>query len=66
MRDSNDQESFGKDRAEGRDGANLSRVGKTSSDALWRDEAPQGDEPPSRRDYETVGYVIAGTGRTQP
>jgi quercetin dioxygenase-like cupin family protein len=34
--------------------------GKHLAMRLWRNEAPQADEPPSRRDYETVGYVIAG------
>lgn len=27
---------------------------------LWEDEQPGGDKPESRRDYETVGYVIRG------
>jgi quercetin dioxygenase-like cupin family protein len=27
---------------------------------LWRDEPPQADKPAASRDYETVGYVIAG------
>jgi quercetin dioxygenase-like cupin family protein len=34
--------------------------GKRVSMRLWRDEPPQRDKPPARRDYETVGYVIAG------
>jgi quercetin dioxygenase-like cupin family protein len=33
--------------------------GKRVSMRLWRDEEPQ-DKEPVRRDYETVGYVIAG------
>jgi quercetin dioxygenase-like cupin family protein len=33
--------------------------GKRVSMRLWRDEAPQTKEA-VRRDYETVGYVIAG------
>src|SRR5678816_2594179 len=33
--------------------------GKRVSMRLWRDEEPQTKEP-ARRDYETVGYVIAG------
>ena len=33
--------------------------GKRVSMRLWRDEAPQ-DKGAVRRDYETVGYVIAG------
>jgi mannose-6-phosphate isomerase-like protein (cupin superfamily) len=27
---------------------------------LWEEEASQGDKPESRRDYETVGYVLEG------
>jgi quercetin dioxygenase-like cupin family protein len=27
---------------------------------LWADEQPQDFKPPTRRDYETVGYVIKG------
>ena len=34
--------------------------GKRVSLRLWRDEPPQADKPATRRDYETVGYVIAG------
>jgi quercetin dioxygenase-like cupin family protein len=34
--------------------------GKRVSMRLWRDEPPQSDKPVVRRDYETVGYVIAG------
>lgn len=36
--------------------------GKRLAMRLWRDEPPtEGDpKPPSRRAYETVGYVIAG------
>ena len=34
--------------------------GKRVSMRLWRDEPPQADKPAARRDYETVGYVIAG------
>lgn len=30
---------------------------------MWRDEQPGGAKPPSRRDYETVGYVISGKAR---
>ena len=28
---------------------------------LWQDEPPTDAKPPSRRDYETVGYVISGS-----
>ena len=27
---------------------------------LWEKEAPGNDKPPAAREYETVGYVIAG------
>jgi quercetin dioxygenase-like cupin family protein len=34
--------------------------GKTLSMRLWQNEPPTDAKPPSRRDYETVGYVISG------
>jgi quercetin dioxygenase-like cupin family protein len=34
--------------------------GKRVAMRLWRDEPPQADKPAAKRDYETVGYVIAG------
>lgn len=34
--------------------------GKAVSMRLWEKEAPDGDKAAHRRDYETVGYVIAG------
>ena len=34
--------------------------GKRVAMRLWRDEQPGADKPPARREYETVGYVIAG------
>ena len=34
--------------------------GKRVSMRLWKQEPPGGNEPPHARDYETVGYVIAG------
>jgi quercetin dioxygenase-like cupin family protein len=34
--------------------------GKRVAMRLWRDEPPQDRKPGARRDYETVGYVIAG------
>jgi mannose-6-phosphate isomerase-like protein (cupin superfamily) len=34
--------------------------GKRVALRLWRDEPPQADKPAATRDYETVGYVIAG------
>ena len=34
--------------------------GKRVAMRLWRDEPPTEGKPPARRDYETVGYVIAG------
>jgi len=34
--------------------------GKTLSMRLWQDEPPAEAKPASRREYETVGYVISG------
>lgn len=34
--------------------------GRRVSMRLWQDEPAGADKPPSRRDYETVGYVISG------
>ena len=34
--------------------------GKRVSMRLWRDEEPTQDKPPSKHDYEVVGYVIYG------
>jgi quercetin dioxygenase-like cupin family protein len=34
--------------------------GKTVSMRLWESEAEDSGKSPSRRDYETVGYVIGG------
>lgn len=34
--------------------------GKSLAMRLWQDEEPGVDKPPRRRNYETVGYVIAG------
>ena len=34
--------------------------GKRVAMRLWQEEPPQADKPAARRDYETVGYVIAG------
>lgn len=35
--------------------------GKSLAMRMWREEQPtDGDKPPSRRDYETVGYVVSG------
>ena len=34
--------------------------GTTISMRLWVDERPEEFKPPTRRDYETVGYVIKG------
>ena len=35
--------------------------GKSLSMRLWQNEPPTDAKPPSRRDYETVGYVISGS-----
>lgn len=34
--------------------------GKSASMRLWEKEPPSAAKPPSRRDYETVGFVISG------
>ena len=34
--------------------------GKRVAMRLWRDEQPGAAKPATRREYETVGYVIAG------
>ena len=35
-------------------------VGRALSMRLWENESPGDAKPPARREYETVGYVIAG------
>jgi quercetin dioxygenase-like cupin family protein len=44
----------------GADGQRYLVSGKRVSMRLWRDEAPGEAKPATRRDYETVGYVIGG------
>lgn len=44
----------------GHSGQKYLALGKALSMRLWEDEPPGGDKPSSRRDYETVGYVIKG------
>ena len=34
--------------------------GKRVSMRMWRDEEPQADKRTATREYETVGYVVAG------
>ncbi|MBD2102050.1 cupin domain-containing protein [Leptolyngbya sp. FACHB-261] len=34
--------------------------GKSLAMRLWENEQPNEAKPPTQRDYETVGYVIAG------
>ncbi len=34
--------------------------GEGLSMRLWDSEPPSGDNAPTRRDYETVGYVVSG------
>jgi len=60
MRDSTIKKVSEKTAPKGAMGQTYLVSGKHLAMRLWRDEAPQADEPPSRRDYETVGYVIAG------
>jgi quercetin dioxygenase-like cupin family protein len=45
----------------GEQGQKYLASGKTLSMRLWQDEPPTDAKPPSRRDYETVGYVISGS-----
>jgi len=44
----------------GKDGQKYLANGKTVSMRLWEKEAPGPGKPPVRREYETVGYAIAG------
>ena len=44
----------------GKDGQIYLASGKIVSMRLWRDAPPAELKSPSRREYETVGYVIAG------
>ncbi len=44
----------------GPDGQKYLASGKTLSMRLWEDEGPSEGKAPTRRDYETVGYVISG------
>lgn len=44
----------------GKDGQKYLANRKTVSMRLWEKEAPGPAKPPVRRDYETVGYAIAG------
>jgi quercetin dioxygenase-like cupin family protein len=44
----------------GTDGQRYLVSGKRVSMRLWRDEAPGEAKPATRREYETVGYVIGG------
>jgi quercetin dioxygenase-like cupin family protein len=60
MRDSTIKKVSEKTAPKGAMGQTYLVSGKHLAMRLWRNEAPQTDEPPSRRDYETVGYVIAG------
>src|SRR5947208_14062955 len=60
MRDSTIKKVSEKTAPKGAMGQTYLVSGKHLAMRLWRNEAPQADEPPSRRDYETVGYVIAG------
>ncbi len=34
--------------------------GKRLSMRLWRDEPPRADKPADKRDYKTIGHVLAG------
>lgn len=45
---------------EGQIGQKYLASGKNVSMRLWADEQPSVGKPETRRDYETVGYVIKG------
>lgn len=40
--------------------------GKAVALRLWRDEPPGSEKPETRRDYETVGFVISGKAELHP
>ena len=44
----------------GKDGQVYLASGKSVSMRLWQNEPPGDAKEPSRREYETVGYVISG------
>jgi quercetin dioxygenase-like cupin family protein len=44
----------------GRQGQKYLAAGVHLAMRLWEDEQPGEAKPPSRRDYETVGYVVRG------
>ncbi len=44
----------------GKEGQKYLASGKTVSMRLWENEAPNEAKAPVAREYETVGYVIAG------
>jgi quercetin dioxygenase-like cupin family protein len=47
----------------GPDGQVYLASGKRVAMRMWRDEAPQSSKAATRRDYETVGFVISGRAR---
>lgn len=44
----------------GKAGQKYLAMGKNVAMRMWEREAPAGQKPETTRDYETVGYVIAG------
>ncbi|KMO16681.1 cupin domain-containing protein [Methylobacterium platani] len=50
---------------QGPDGQRYLASGKHVAMRLWVDEPPTDDKPSAARDYETVGYVIAGRAELQ-
>lgn len=44
----------------GPDGEVYLAAGKSMAMRMWRDEQPADAKPMSRRDYETIGYVVSG------
>src|SRR3981081_747784 len=60
MRDSTIKKVSEKTAPKGAMGKTYLVTGKHRARRWGKKEAPRADDPPSRRDYETVGYVIAG------
>ncbi len=48
------------DAKKGREGERLLAAGDDIAMRMWENESPGDAKPVSTRDYETVGYVIAG------
>lgn len=49
----------------GPDGEVYLASGKSMAMRMWRDEQPADAKPASRRDYETIGFVVKGRAELQ-